>query len=94
MKLFRELLQVQALRRVSAGQGLMLECSSARLLGPGMPHHNCPDKVRPQFDPSQALYPSAAILQDVGRSHLFNNQSGHVPTLSSMSVCQGVAYPG
>ena len=41
-------LQVQALRRVSAGQGLMLECASARLMGAGMPHHNCPDKARPQ----------------------------------------------
>ena len=37
--------QVRALRQVSAGQGLMLESSSRRLMQPGMPHHNCPDKV-------------------------------------------------
>ena len=37
-------IQVKALRTVSAGQGLMLETSSRRLMLPGMPHHNCPDK--------------------------------------------------
>ena len=37
--------QVQALRQVSAGQGLMLETSSRRLMQEGMPHHDCPDKV-------------------------------------------------
>ena len=36
--------QVKALRTVSAGQGLMLETSSRRLMLPGMPHHNCTDK--------------------------------------------------
>ena len=39
-------MQVTALRQVSAGQGLMLETSSRRLMQPGMPHHNCPDKAR------------------------------------------------
>ena len=39
--------QVRALRQVSAGQGLMLESSSRRLMQPGMPHHNCPDKASP-----------------------------------------------
>jgi len=38
--------QVSALRTVSAGQGLMLEASSRRLMQPGMPHHKCPDKAR------------------------------------------------
>ena len=37
-------IQVKALRTVSAGQGLMLETSSRRLMLPSMPHHNCPDK--------------------------------------------------
>lgn len=37
---------MRALRQVSAGQGLMLESSSRRLMQPGMPHHNCPDKAR------------------------------------------------
>lgn len=37
--------QVRMLRSVSAGQGLMLECASPRLMQPGMPHHDCPDKV-------------------------------------------------
>ncbi|KAK9903357.1 hypothetical protein WJX75_003703 [Coccomyxa subellipsoidea] len=38
------LAEIQALRKVSAGQGLMLETASSRLMQPGMPHHNCPDK--------------------------------------------------
>jgi hypothetical protein len=33
------------LKEVSASQGLMLESSSQRLLAPGGPHHNCPDKL-------------------------------------------------
>jgi hypothetical protein len=32
------------LKVVSASQGLMLESSSSRLMEPGGPHHNCPDK--------------------------------------------------
>ncbi len=36
---------VAALRRVSASQGLMLETASPRLMQPGMPHFECPDKV-------------------------------------------------
>eukprot|EP00884_Botryococcus_braunii_P011815 jgi/Botrbrau1/20634/Bobra.113_1s0059.2 len=35
---------VAALRSVSASQGLMLESSSYRLMAPGLPHHDCPDK--------------------------------------------------
>lgn len=33
------------LKRVSVSQGLMLESLSPRLLEPGGPHHNCPDKA-------------------------------------------------
>lgn len=33
------------LKRVSGSQGLMLESTSDRLLQPGMPHHECPDKA-------------------------------------------------
>lgn len=36
----------RALRGVSASQGLMLESLSARLMGPGGPHQDCPDKAR------------------------------------------------
>jgi len=32
------------LRALSASMGIMLECSSERLLEPGMPHHGSPDK--------------------------------------------------
>ena len=35
------------LREVNVSLGLMLECSSARLCEPGMPHHRAPDK-RPE----------------------------------------------
>ncbi|HEY8088165.1 MAG TPA: 7,8-didemethyl-8-hydroxy-5-deazariboflavin synthase CofG [Polyangiaceae bacterium] len=35
------------LRQVNVSLGLMLECSSARLCEPGMPHHRAPDK-RPE----------------------------------------------
>lgn len=33
------------LKSVSGSMGLMLESTSNRLHAPGMPHHNCPDKV-------------------------------------------------
>lgn len=33
------------LKSVSGSQGLMLESSSRRLMQPGLPHHNCPDKA-------------------------------------------------
>ena len=36
---------VASLKEVSGSQGLMLESTSLRLLEPGGPHHNCPDKV-------------------------------------------------
>jgi FO synthase len=36
--------EVAALRPWSASMGLMLENVSARLMEPGMPHHDCPDK--------------------------------------------------
>ncbi|KAL2628860.1 hypothetical protein R1flu_013546 [Riccia fluitans] len=35
---------VAKLRQVSVSQGLMLESSSERLMEPGGPHYNCPDK--------------------------------------------------
>ena len=37
---------IRQLQLVAVGQGLMLESSSARLLEPGGPHHDCPDKAR------------------------------------------------
>lgn len=37
--------EIEALRRVSVSQGLMLETSAARLGMRGMVHHGCPDKV-------------------------------------------------
>ncbi len=33
------------LRSVSASQGLMLESASERLMAPGGPHYDCPDKL-------------------------------------------------
>jgi FO synthase len=42
--------EAAALRPWCASMGLMLETSSRRLLGPGMPHHRCPDK-----DPQRRL---------------------------------------
>ena len=35
---------MQLLRPTNPSMGLMLENISARLMDPGMPHHNCPDK--------------------------------------------------
>lgn len=35
----------QGLVAAAGSQGLMLETASDRLMQPGMPHHNCPDKV-------------------------------------------------
>jgi FO synthase len=37
--------EIEVLRRSNASMGLMLENISDRLGEPGMPHHNCPDKV-------------------------------------------------
>ncbi len=37
--------EIEMLQQVSIGQGLMLESASTRLLEPGGPHHDCPDKV-------------------------------------------------
>lgn len=37
--------ELALLRTCTASQGLMLECSSDRLLMPGSVHHRCPDKV-------------------------------------------------
>lgn len=42
-----QLSDVEALRLVSASQGLMLESTSARLMLPGGAHFECPDKVAP-----------------------------------------------
>jgi FO synthase len=36
---------IKALRPTNVSMGLMLENISDRLMEPGMPHHNCPDKV-------------------------------------------------
>ena len=36
--------ELRLLKSVTASQGMMLESGSERLLQPGMPHHNCPDK--------------------------------------------------
>ena len=36
--------ELRMLRRVSASQGLMLETTSERLLGPGMAHDGCETK--------------------------------------------------
>lgn len=36
---------IATLRRTNVSMGLMLESISDRLIEPGMPHHNCPDKV-------------------------------------------------
>jgi len=36
---------IVSLRRTNVSMGLMLENISDRLTEPGMPHHNCPDKV-------------------------------------------------
>ena len=46
---------MRALRQVSAGQGLMLESSSRRLMQPGMPHHNCPDKASWEYTVHEGL---------------------------------------
>lgn len=37
--------QIRQLRPTNVSMGLMLENISERLTEPGMPHHNCPDKV-------------------------------------------------
>lgn len=42
--------EVAALRPWCPSMGLMLESASPRLMGPGMPHHHCPDK-----DPGRRL---------------------------------------
>lgn len=47
-----------ALRPTNVSMGLMLENISARLLEPGMPHHNCPDK-----DPARRM----ATIEAAGR---------------------------
>ena len=36
--------EIEALRPTNVSMGLMLENISPRLMEPGMPHHNCPDK--------------------------------------------------
>jgi len=37
--------EIRLLKPVSASMGMMLETVSRRLMGQGMPHHACPDKV-------------------------------------------------
>ena len=49
----------QALRPSNPSMGLMLENSSPRLMEPGMPHHNCPDK-----EPSARI----ATIEAAGRA--------------------------
>jgi FO synthase len=48
------------LKEVNVSLGLMLECSSARLCEPGMPHHRAPDK---QPDKRLAMIESAGRLR-------------------------------
>ncbi|GMQ85732.1 MAG: hypothetical protein BMS9Abin07_1300 [Acidimicrobiia bacterium] len=50
---------LRALRRSNPSMGLMLENSSPRLMDPGMPHHNCPDK-----EPSARI----ATIEAAGRA--------------------------
>ncbi|BDA50059.1 FO synthase [Coccomyxa sp. Obi] len=70
------LAEVQALRQVSAGQGLMLETASRRLMQPGMPHHNCPDKepalrLATIEAAGQAVVPyTSGILVGIGETRL------------------------
>ncbi|KAK9855445.1 hypothetical protein WJX84_009597 [Apatococcus fuscideae] len=52
---------ISMLQQVSVGQGLMLESASARLLQPGGPHHNCPDK-----EPAARL----ATIEAAGQAHV------------------------
>ncbi|MCE2526366.1 MAG: 7,8-didemethyl-8-hydroxy-5-deazariboflavin synthase CofG [Actinomycetia bacterium] len=52
------LAQMQDLRPSNPSMGLMLENISPRLTEPGMPHHNCPDKV-----PSVRV----KVIEDAGR---------------------------
>jgi FO synthase len=49
---------IESLRPSNASMGLMLENISPRLLEPGMPHHNCPDK-----DPKERV----ATIEAAGR---------------------------
>jgi FO synthase len=49
------------LRPSNPSMGLMLENSSPRLMEPGMPHHNCPDK-----DPAARL----ATIESAGRARV------------------------
>ena len=48
--------EVAALRPWCASMGLMVECVSPRLMEPGMPHHDCPDK-----DPARRLATLRAV---------------------------------
>ena len=50
---------LRALRPSNPSMGLMLENSSPRLMEPGMPHHNCPDK-----EPSARI----ATIEAAGRA--------------------------
>jgi FO synthase len=52
---------LEALRRSNPSMGLMLENISARLMEPGMPHHECPDK-----DPAARM----ATIEAAGRLHV------------------------
>jgi FO synthase len=50
---------IERLRPTNVSMGLMLENISDRLMEPGMPHHNCPDKV-----PSRRV----ATIRDAGHA--------------------------
>lgn len=52
---------IAALRPSNPSMGMMLENISPRLLEPGMPHHNCPDK-----DPAVRV----ATIEAAGRHHV------------------------
>ena len=52
---------IQALRPTNVSMGLMLENISPRLMEPGMPHHNCPDK-----DPAVRM----RMIEDAGAARV------------------------
>jgi len=67
-------------------QGLMLEATSERLMQPGMPHFNCPDKVRiapKDWQKTLPLFPVAC--KSIEPSH--GSQRNIDPTAFGISFC-------
>ncbi|MDE0139525.1 MAG: 7,8-didemethyl-8-hydroxy-5-deazariboflavin synthase CofG [bacterium] len=66
--------EIEALRPTNVSMGLMLENISPRLMDPGMPHHNCPDKdpavrMRTIEDAGAARVPfTTGILVGIGET--------------------------